>query len=168
MKTKVRIKLPKLERFGKTVNNDLRGSGTGPIRKALKQWAFRYRAFSRRRYLKQAAGGGDWPKLKRATVARRRKRSNRILIDTATMLGGFDPEFIGKPGQVEKSINFGIRVGVGGPAMHPGGINMGQLYRIHHLGLGRVPPRTLIVSPDSATVAGMTADMKRAVKEASS
>lgn len=168
MKTKIRVKLPKLEKFEKTVNNDLRGSGNGPIRKALKQWAYRYRAFSRRRYLKQAGGGGAWAPLKQSTVRRRRKQSNRILIDTATMLGGFDPEFIGKPGQVESTVKFGIRVGVGGPAMHPGGINIGKLYRIHHLGLGRVPPRTLIVSPDQATITGMAQDMKKAMKEASS
>ena len=167
MKTRVNVNLSKLNKFRDVVSQDLRGGGTGPIRKALKQWAYRYRAFSRRRYLKNSKGGGGWPALKKGTIARRRKKSTAILIDTAAMLGGFDPEFTSKPGQVEETIPFGIRVGVGGKGNHPGGISMGELYRIHHFGEGVVPSRTLIVEPDEATIKAMRNDMQRALKEAS-
>lgn len=167
MKTSVNINLSKLTRFRDIVSQDLRGSGTGPVRKALKQWAYRYRAFSRRRYLKESKGGGAWPKLKKGTINRRRKKSTAILIDTGVMLGGFDPVFSSKPGQVEETIPFGIRVGVGGSGSHPGGITLGELYRIHHFGEGVVPARTLIVRPDQSTINSMREDMRRALKEAS-
>ncbi len=166
-KAKVTVNLRKLKRFSDVMDRDFRQSGNGPIRKALNQWAFRYRSFSRRRWLDQSKGGGAWPALKPATVARRRKKSDKILIDTATMLGGFTPMFSGKPGQVQKDIKFGVNVGVGGSAKHPSGqITMGELYKIHHFGLGRVPVRTLVVEPDSKTVDGMVKDMRRGLRKA--
>jgi len=167
MTNRVIVDLKKLKRFRKVVDVDLRRKGNGPIRKALKQWAYRYRSFARRRWLAQSKGGGDWPVLKPQTIARRRKKSDKILIDTATMLGGFTPEFGNKPGQIEEDISFGIRVGLGGSSPHPrGGVTLGDLYRIHHFGQGRVPARPLVVQPDAATVRGMRSDMKRAMKEA--
>lgn len=166
-KLTAKVDLTRLNRFRDIVDSDLRLSGNGPVRKALKQWGFRYRTFSRRRWLTQSKGGGAWPKLKASTIKGRRKRTSKILLDTATMIGGFTPTFSGKPGQIEKKIKFGIKVGVGGSGQHPSGqITLGELYKIHHFGLGRVPVRKLVVKPNTLTIKGMTKDMRLALNKA--
>lgn len=71
----VKIKLRRLERFKSQVAADLQNSTQGPVRKALKQWAVRYRSFLQERFDAYSKGGGDWPPLSPATIARRRSGS---------------------------------------------------------------------------------------------
>lgn len=51
----------------------LRESPPSPERRAMNnQWAARYEAFARRRFVRNSRGGGEWPPLSPATIARRR------------------------------------------------------------------------------------------------
>lgn len=70
----VKLNVAPLRAFRNTIKNDLRGSGSGEIDKALKQWAARYYGFARKRFvqLSRSGGGGEWPPLKPATIAARR------------------------------------------------------------------------------------------------
>lgn len=164
MQITFKVDLEDLTKFKNVTDRDLRGSGTGPIRVALKQWALRYRTFLRKRYLAFSRGGGNWPPLKPATIRRRRKKSTGILIDTGSMITAFEPVFAGKPGQLEETIPFGIRVGVGGSGNHPeANMPMARLFEIHNAGEGHVPERKIVVPPDAQTVDGMVSDMERAI-----
>lgn len=81
------------------------------------------------------------------------------------MFVALDPVFQGKPGQLEKSIPFGIRVGYGGPSRHPKApMTVADLARMHDQGLGAVPERKIIVEPDDRTLSSMAGDMERALK----
>lgn len=166
--TNVKVDLKKLEQFKKVVDDDLRLKGNGPVRKALKQWGFRYRVFLKDRYITFSRGGGNWEPLKQSTINRRRKKSSSILVDTGTLIGAFEPEFQAKPGQLNDDIPFGVRVGAGGKGQpHPEakGITIHELFEIHHFGRGNVPAREIIVPPSEATIQGMRGDMQRAIKK---
>ncbi len=160
----VNVDLRKLQKFTNVVKTDLRVSGTGPLRQAIKKWGARYRSFLQKRYLIFSRGGGSWPKLKPSTI--KRKKSRLILIDTRTMINAFEPTFEGKPGQLNKAIPFGVRVGVGGEGQrHPtaNGLTVRQLFTVHQFGLGIVPARETVDDPDSQTIKGMKTDMLGAI-----
>lgn len=166
------VPLPKLQRFAKAIESDLRMSGNGPIRAALRQWAVRYSSFTRERFLNYARGGGDWKPLAASTIAGRRKGRGKkkgappkvsILIDTGLLIGSLDPRFAAKPGPVTSDIPFGVRVTAGGTNQHSKGITFAKLVAIHHHGIGRVPQRKIIVFPSASVIAGMKSDMVRAI-----
>lgn len=71
--TSVKINLRRLSQFKAQATADLNNQANGPIRKALKQWAVRYRSFAQERFDAYSKGGGDWAPLSPATIARRRK-----------------------------------------------------------------------------------------------
>jgi len=164
----VKVNLEPLKRFVSILANDLRGSGFGPIRKVMKKWAARYRSSVRRRFVKMSKGG--WPKLKH-----KRKRGARssalILRDTGNLLAALAIKFTGKPGALEKTIPFGIRVGYGGSGVHPtdGRITVARLAQIHQSGLGKGnPKREIIVGTNELSpspIPGMVTDMERGLKE---
>ena len=159
----VHIDLTRLYRFRRQVT-----SGTGPIKKAFKQWAFRYRGYVRTRFVRFSRGGGNWRKLKR-----KRKRGAlanvAILRDTGTLFAALQPVFQNSPGAIEEDIQFGIRVGYGGPHRHPSGgrASIADIASFHQTGAGYLPTRTIIVKPDAATTAAMANDMRKALSEAS-
>lgn len=146
--------------------------------RVFKQWAARYRGFVRNRFTTFARGGGNWPALAPSTIKRRRqgtkkgkrksKRNKRgtgriasILWDTGTLLGALAIRFRNAPGQLQRKIRNGIRVGFGGPARHPKGkATIADIARFHNDGLG-VPQRKIIVQPDAATKRGMASDVER-------
>lgn len=167
IRSTVTVNLKKLKRFESEVNSGFKVGATGPIRKAIKQWGIRYRAFLQQRYLKFSQGGGNWPPLKPSTIKRRRKQSSAILFDTGTMFGAFEPVFQNKPGQLNKEIDFGVLVGVGGDfSSHPTahGVTLKELIIIHHFGLGVVPARIIVVPPSSRLIGDMVGDMSRALR----
>lgn len=140
----VNINLKGLERFKQQVEAQLNGA-EGPIRKALKLWAVRYRSWCQQRFDLYSKGGGDWQKLALSTIKRRRQgtKSNitklkqllaakpqkdsqsvsgggqySILRDTGLLFGALSPVFNNAPGSLEETIPFGVRVGYGGPERH--------------------------------------------------
>lgn len=167
----VHVDLEPLRAYRSALEADLRLRANGPVRKAFKQWAARYRAFLRERFSTYSRGGGDWKALAPSTIARRRKGKGSkqfavgtaaILIDKAIMFAALDPVFKGKPGQLEEPIDFGIRVGFGGGGQHgTDTITVARLAAIHDSGDG-VPQRKIVVSPDQKTINGMRSDMERA------
>ena len=132
-----------LREFEKEIKSQL-ANGYGPINKAVKLWAVRYRSFAQQRFDIFSKGGGDWQKLSSYTLARRRKgvKSNSIqlklsyqtpnkfvqpttkqpaiLRDTGTLFAALSPIYVGSPGAIEEIIANGIRVGYGGPQRHIG------------------------------------------------
>jgi len=147
------------------VDSDLSGTSNGPLRKAIKQWAVRYRAFAQRRFYSYARGGGDWPPLAPSTVLSKRGRKPVVLIDLGFLVGALVPVFAGAPGALEKSIRNGIRVGYGGNAGHPGGgPSVADIAAFHQDPKGGfLPQRKIIVPPPPNVVTAMRNDAKRAL-----
>lgn len=162
---KVTIDLKPLGRFRYLIDRDLNRSGNGPVAKALNQWAVRYRGYIQERFARLSRGGGGvWPPLKPSTIAGRRKGSKSILRDTGTLFAALSPIFRKNPGQYQKRIPGGIRVGYGTTAKHPSGkISVAKLAKIHNDGLGRVPKRVIMVQPSQQVKTAMVGDMRRAI-----
>lgn len=84
-----------LKKFEAQIRADLRRSGNGPVRRAIRQWGHRYLAFTRERYVRNSRGGGEWKPLAEST--KRRRRSGRgsgspaILRDTRHAVWGVVP-----------------------------------------------------------------------------
>ena len=111
-----------------------------------KGWLKAYQRFVRRRWLRR--GNGSWKPLEDSTIARRRKGSNRPLLDTGILIGALN---VGAPGNLYRQIKHGIRFGFGGASRHPGGeATIADIAKFHDAGDG-VPQREIIVEPDNAT-----------------
>ena len=138
-------------------------SGNNHIRKAFKQWAARYRGFIQERFDTYSKGGGDWPPLKN-----KRKRGSKdkasILRDTGTLFAALAPVFQRKPGSIQEDIEYGIRVGYGGPSKHPSGnATIADIASFHQTGAGFLPVRKIIVEPEPHVLVAMAGDMQRAI-----
>ncbi len=164
----VKVDLSGLKRFSKSVESDLRKSGNGPIRKAIKQWGFVYRSFVQERFDTFSKGGGDWKPLAVSTV--KAKGHGVILKDTNTLFTALEPTFKRKPGQLQKDIPFGVRVGYGGEAdkKHPSSKSksVADIAGFHQDGGPNLPQREIIVSPDTTTIKRMQQLMQIALKKA--
>ena len=180
----VEVNLVPLAEYERAIRQAAGTSAAGHMRTALRQWGLRYRSEMQERFDRFSKGGGDWPPLAASTIRRRRKGKGRtvkigstirtvargtvsILRDTGTLFMALQPQFSGRPGQLQEDIPYGERVGFGGPAQHPkGALTVGALAAIHHAGgkRGRPPQRTLLVDPSLRTVALMAQDVERALQ----
>lgn len=126
------------------------------------QWAERYRAFLQHRFVQYSRGGGDWAPLKRKRK-RGKKKSAAILRDTSTLFNVLSIAFQNNPGQLQKDIPDGVRVGFGGSGLHPGkrAMTVARLAEIHHFGEGNMPERQIIVDPDNDVQRRMASDVER-------
>lgn len=127
------------------------------------QWAARYRAFLQHRFtrLSREGGTGEWPGLKRKRRRGAKKRA-AILRDTGTLFNVLNPTFQNNPGQLQQNIPDGVRVGFGGPGVHPSGsMTVARLAEIHHFGEGHMPERQIIVDPDDEVQRKMALDVER-------
>lgn len=162
----VQINLSGLQRFSAQVDAGLR-DGNGPFKAMYEQWAARYRGFVQERFDTYSKGGGDWKPLKyRRKHKRGAKERQTILRDTNTMFRALNPTFQGQPGALQQHIPYGVEVGFGGSAIHPkteGKITVAELARIHHLGLGKVPARPIMVDAPQKVIDAMTRDAERAL-----
>jgi hypothetical protein len=159
----IKIDLKGLKQFAQ----GLHGSSAA-VYKTLKQWGARYRSFLQLRYERYAAGGGDWPPLKPATIKRRKKGGAggvQILRDTNTLFNALSP-IVAAPGGFEE-INvakFSVTVGYGGGAIHPSsksGVTIADIAAFHNFGMGFNPVRLIMALPDQHTINGMVADAQR-------
>lgn len=163
-----------------------------PLRRVLVQWAAVYRSAMQERFIKFSDGGGDWKPLSRSTLAARRRKKGgrlrsksgkrrkfksgsfsllskrpRILRDTGILFAALSPRFQGSPGALEQDIPFGIRVGYGGGAEHPGSRkSVATIANWHQTGAGRLPRRTIIVDPPGRTLDKMRILAQRGLNEA--
>lgn len=170
----VRLNLEPLKRFAAAIRADLRLRKNNAIRRGMVQWAGRYRSFAQTRFIKFSKGGGDWAPLAASTKAGRRKarkgrkkgaaRSFSILRDTGLMFKALNPVWSRKPGALQEDIPFGVRVGYGGPAKHPGGkATIADIAGFHDTGAGNLPKRQIIVKPDTKLYVAMAGDMDQAL-----
>lgn len=172
LRTTVTVNLHGLRKFKDVLASDLRGSGQGPIRQALHEWAAIYARFLTARWEIFSRGGGNWRALRPATVLAKIAKGLLPLILRATdqMFQSFAPELARKPGRVTEDVPFGVRVGFGGGMRYPHstakGLTIAQLAMIHQVGAGNVPARKIIVPPDAATRKKMRDVMDVAMKEA--
>jgi hypothetical protein len=84
------------------------------------------------------------------------------------MFKALSPQFLHKPGQLEKTVPYGVRVGYGGPGRHPKAkATVFDIARMHDQGLGNVPQRQIIVKPIRRVTRLMAQDMERALKRMS-
>lgn len=168
----VSIELSDLQKFGHQIDVGLNGDAGNPVGKAVKQWAFRYRAWAQERFDEQSQGGGEWPDLKDSTKEQRRnkdKESISILRDTGILYAVLTPAFLGLPGQLEENIAYGVRIGFGGPSKHgdDGTVTVADIASFHHNGEGVLPVRSLIVEPPGSIINDMAGDMERAIDKLS-
>jgi len=181
----VEVNLTPLWRYEQEIIRVSGTTGAGHMRTAMRQWGLRYRSEMQERFDRFSKGGGDWKPLAASTIRRRRKGKGRtvkvggtirtvakgtvsILRDIGTLYMALQPQFSGRPGQLQEDIPYGERVGFGGPAAHPKGqLTVGQVAAIHHYGgrNGRPPKRTLLVDPSLRTVALMAQDTERALQK---
>lgn len=136
--------LLKIDRFSK--NNQ-------PI--LLNTAAIRYLQFQRKRYLALSAGGGEWPKLKKVTIQRKKRRGiaenpRAILREYDTLISSLGFKTIGRK----------IFVGFTRNRPHPRGKSVFQIAKIHTKGLGRVPVRRVVGLPDKALRIKMVDDIR--------
>ncbi len=186
----VKVDLSSLLRLKVAVADGMRkgSAARGHVNAAFRQWAERYRGFAQERFDAFSKGGGNWKRLSNATLASRGrkgkagKRYNRkrrryrigaksvlampaILVDTGILKGALQTKFRRKPGQLQKSIPYGVRVGYGGPGKHPGGKStISDIAEHHQKGGGRLPKREIIVDPPKRVTDMMARDMERALQ----
>ncbi len=137
----------------------------GPFHQAMLRWAVRYRSFLQKRFVRLSSGAGEWPKLKHK---RKRGKLNgaKVLRDTGTLLAAMSPVFSNTPGQLQKRIRRGIRVGYGGPAKHSGSdVSVARIAKWHQTGAGRLPVRRIIVHPSPRLRKQMMGDLRKAASE---
>ncbi len=159
----VSINIEPLKKFGRIVTAGVDGR-SGPFHAMFIQWGVRYFAFLRTRYRRFSRGGGDWPKLKPATIKARRGGGRvSILFDTGTIFRALQP---GMPGNLFVRTKRGVRCGFGGGGRHPGGRQISQIAEFHNAGKGNLPRRQIIVEPDRKTTAGFIKDLRRAIVKA--
>lgn len=180
----ITLELGPMKRFAERVHRSLRSGAPGPIRDAIKQWAYRYFAFTQARFDRMSKGGG-WTPLAASTIRARRhgrgggyKRGKRALArakatgggrvstlrDTGTLFNTLDPTFSGRPGQHRKNIPYGVEVGFGGPGRHPKGrATIADIATFHQFGGPRLPKREILVLPPRRIINKMADDLQRGV-----
>lgn len=186
------INVDGLKKMSRDIDRGLRSSLPGPMLDMRKQWAFRYRGFSRERFERFSKGGGDWPALKASTIARRRhggkgrfKRGRKalakakqggggqvsILWDLGQLIGVLSAIFARLPGQLERAVPFGILVGFGGPARKKtrGGktqkATIAEIASYHQEGKGNLRVRKILVDPSMTVQNAMAGDAERAIQK---
>lgn len=144
------------------------GGGDWPDISDETKWARVRRPDSRkhaRAAAKAKASGAPTPKRKRKSRAGGPPGVFSILRDTGTLFNALAPVFSRKPGALEQSIPFGIRVGYGGPSRHPKGkASIADIAHFHNVGAGHLPRRQIIVPPDQRTIDDMVSDMERGLR----
>lgn len=142
------------------------------LRRVYTQWGVRYLAWTKRLFIKNSNGGGEWPGLKKPRMRKRRgkkrkpaiqNKSQKILRDTGTL---FKALTIKAPGNLFKIIKKGIYVGFGGPSRHKGGAaTIADIAKFHHNGEGNLPERKILHQPEGKLVKQMLNDLKRAINK---
>ena len=162
LQVKVLLNLRGLKKFTASLSTN-----SPAVVKTLKQWGVRYRGFVQRRFDTFSKGGGNWPPLKPATIARRRKGPGQgtiaILRDTGTVFRALNP-VLGQPGSFEEigAQPFSVVLGFGGAAVHPNGkATIADIASFHNSGAGNLPRRQIIVMPSPELLRDMAADAQR-------
>jgi len=169
-----------LRRFDKFRKSVTRAEKNAILQPVFKKWAVRYLAWTKRLFVKNSQGGGEWPALKPSTIAQRRAGRTRqkrkrgrgyrkrgpaskvaILRDTGTL---FKALSLGAPGNLFKYIRNGCRVGFGGPAKYPDGkATIADIAKFHNAGKDKLPKRQILHKPDDTLTRQMMQDLKTGI-----
>jgi hypothetical protein len=157
----VNLNLNPLRKYRKALRQELL-TGTDP-NNMLMTFGRRYLAFLRDRFRINRAGGGEWPHLKPETILRTKGQRLGILHVTGAVFNALRQ---GQPGNLFKRIQYGVRVGLGGPAKHPNSDKtIAQIGIWHDQGTEHVPQRRIIVPPDAPLLKLCRDDAKRTVEK---
>jgi len=167
------LNMKPFERLVEAVDKAGDAASSAPLGIMFTKWGARYMTFTRREFMRNSRGGGDWPKIKRQTARRRKgprrsrkgkKRRHSILIQTRTLFNALSPGMTGNLNQRIRRPG-GIRVGFSGAQHNNDGITIRELAIIHDQGLGNNPERVILKEPDSRTINGMMRDAAVATKD---
>jgi hypothetical protein len=178
--------LVKLKKF----KASLRSPAMYPV---YRQWGKRYLTWTKRRFRKNSAGGGEWPPLKsisyaralgapllrtktgrmrsKSQVAKRRKKYGeaakkvKILFDTGTLYKALT---IYMPGNLYKLIFDGIRVGFANAKVHKKGTTTIQkIAEAHQKGnpAKNLPQRKILHKPDGQLIGHFLRDLSRGLRK---
>ena len=183
----IHFDLRKFHKFRKAI-----ASGHG-LKDVYTQWGKRYLTFTKRRFRKNAAGGGEWPPLKIMTFRRtmggnlkttkagkKRSRSQqwdmkrkylrarqrvKILIDTGTLFKAISPYM---PGNLFQFLKKGIRVGFAGSRLHKNtDLTVKGIAMKHQKGDPSInlPQRKILHVPSSLLRASMMRDLRMGIQK---
>ena len=172
---KVGFDLAKVKKFQKAFSK----SPSPYVKAAYKQWGVRYLAWTKKRFIANSQGGGEWADLAESTIKQRRAGSRKhkkksgkgyrkrnpkkvaILRDTNTLLAGLD---VGNGGNLFKYINQGVRVGFAGKK-HKGSkrATIREVAEFHQNGGKNLPKRQILHKPDKELTTSMVKDLDRAI-----
>lgn len=168
MAESVRVNTHGIDHLMRIVESDV--SPGNPQRIMLRRWAARYATFTRKRFIQQSRGGGNWPPLAASTKRKRRKPSGRgakkkgnrkfaILVDTGQLRDAIEPRAFGNLLTDGKGY---VDIGFAPQARKSDRVTMGRLAQWHHYGMGNNPERPILVQPDESTLRGMRSDARDA------
>jgi len=183
----VHLDLRKFYKFRKAIAN---GQG---LKDVYTQWGKRYLTFTKRRFRKNAAGGGEWPPLKsmsyrramggklrttktgksrsylqQSTMKRKYLKARqrvKILIDTGTLFKALSPYM---PGNLFKRLKDGIRIGFAGKRLHKNtDLTVKGIAMKHQKGdpSTNLPQRKILHVPNSLLRASMMRDLRRGIQK---
>lgn len=133
----------------------------GPLQKALRSWSTAYSAFIVNRFNTFSRGGGNWRPLAEGTI--RSKRSSAILVDRGQLKTGL--RTIVGINRIETMSSTRVVMTFVKGKRHRSGLDLAKLATIHHMGLGAVPKRPILATPDAATKTRMSAAIATAVRK---
>jgi len=166
VKVIVAVDLKPLERYVKLLSV----SGQIGWDQVMIRWLVRYKKFAKARFNANSAGGGAWPPLKPNTRKRVRKRSRAILKDSDVLSHTLDPiptlARYPMAGIATYTRRNGVTITFGGTGKHPySKLSVARLAKVHHLGLGRVPTREILISPSDEIKRFMVNDLRQVANE---
>lgn len=161
VKVNVKIDLKPLEKYIKILTT----SGQTGFDQIMIKWVVRYKKYALAQFNQNSKGGGIWPPLKLPIRKHVKKRSRQILRDSDTLRRTLDPvptlDKNPRPGIVTNRQSKGVVIGFGGGGSHPyAKLSVARLAIVHHLGLGRVPVRSILISPTEEIKRRMVQDVK--------
>ena len=161
VKVKVAIDFRSLQKYV----NILTQAGQSGYDEIMIKWIVRYKKYALAQFNKNSAGGGAWPPLKPPIRKRVHKGSKRILRDSDTLRATLDPiptlDRFPAPGMQTIRRYKTVTIGFGGGPKHPfSKLSIARLAVVHHLGLGRVPVREILVEPTEEIKQRMVKDVK--------
>lgn len=165
-KVDVKIDLKPLEKYVEILSQE----GKSGHNQLMIKWLVRYKKFAKAQFNKNSKGGGSWPPLRPRTRKRVKKRSRAILKDSETLVHTLEPiptlDRNPVPGIITTRTRKGIAISFGGAGRHPySKLSIARLAKVHHLGLGRVPKRAILVAPTDEVKRLMVNDVRTTARD---
>ena len=133
----------------------------GEVKQAMDEAGKIYVTFVLREFDKNSRNGGKWKKLNPKTSER--KKSSAILVDKRVLRTGLATSIFIK---IQVNPRVAVVAKFGGTKRHRAAkMTIADLATIHHMGLGNVPARKILVTPDRATLGRMSKKLVNAARK---